>query len=370
MLQSSTVVLLLTCAAVVSPAGDDKTWDMDDWNWDPYQMFAEPKTAPAMLPGCHALKRRKPSGPPAAAPPGTTAPHQTMPGPQDAGGMLGTFPQHPQQQAMQAGGQPHTSGTLPGQYPHPYPQPGLHALQSNLAAPWQGTAADAGMSAGLMPAAPGAPGAPYGYGGMNVQGAAATPNMTPMQQQQPDWIHFPTACANASNAGGCRALSQMELLPTHHQAATAAAMHNTTRPPSAAGASAGMRPSSAAASSQQLLNNFLPPAASMEYGTHLVPPNQTCGAPATPAAAAANLQLPATASLLPTPSAESDISPRDCSAAAGSMGGETTVISEDVADDQKMICQVPGCGKDLTWLKDYHQRYRICDVHIRLPQVR
>ncbi|KAI8476194.1 MAG: SBP domain-containing protein, partial [Monoraphidium minutum] len=34
-----------------------------------------------------------------------------------------------------------------------------------------------------------------------------------------------------------------------------------------------------------------------------------------------------------------------------------------------MVCQVPGCGKDLTGLKDYHQRYRICAVHIRLPQV-
>lgn len=28
-----------------------------------------------------------------------------------------------------------------------------------------------------------------------------------------------------------------------------------------------------------------------------------------------------------------------------------------------------GCGKDLTALKEYHQRYRICEVHIKLPQV-
>ncbi len=28
-----------------------------------------------------------------------------------------------------------------------------------------------------------------------------------------------------------------------------------------------------------------------------------------------------------------------------------------------------GCGKDLSGLKEYHQRYRICEVHIRLPQV-
>ena len=31
--------------------------------------------------------------------------------------------------------------------------------------------------------------------------------------------------------------------------------------------------------------------------------------------------------------------------------------------------QVAGCGKDLSFLKDYHQRYRVCEVHIKLPQV-
>jgi hypothetical protein len=55
-------------------------------------------------------------------------------------------------------------------------------------------------------------------------------------------------------------------------------------------------------------------------------------------------------------------------------GGHDTAVSLGTgagADDKdKMSCQVPGCGKDLTGLKDYHQRYRICDVHIKLPQVR
>lgn len=46
------------------------------------------------------------------------------------------------------------------------------------------------------------------------------------------------------------------------------------------------------------------------------------------------------------------------------------VALHDVADDSGlMVCQVPGCGKDLTNLKEYHQRYRICDVHIKLQQV-
>ncbi len=47
------------------------------------------------------------------------------------------------------------------------------------------------------------------------------------------------------------------------------------------------------------------------------------------------------------------------------------VALHDVADDSGlMVCQVPGCGKDLSNLKEYHQRYRICDVHIKLQQVR
>ncbi|GMH42007.1 hypothetical protein BSKO_09926 [Bryopsis sp. KO-2023] len=46
----------------------------------------------------------------------------------------------------------------------------------------------------------------------------------------------------------------------------------------------------------------------------------------------------------------------------------TPILSSDTSG-LKMICQVAGCGKSLEDLKDYHQRYRICDVHIKLPQV-
>jgi len=49
---------------------------------------------------------------------------------------------------------------------------------------------------------------------------------------------------------------------------------------------------------------------------------------------------------------------------AGSRGGRRR------GGGGKMICQVPGCGKELAGLKDYHQRYRICALHIKLPQVR
>ncbi len=34
-----------------------------------------------------------------------------------------------------------------------------------------------------------------------------------------------------------------------------------------------------------------------------------------------------------------------------------------------MLCQVPGCGRDLFRSKDYHQRHRICEQHFKAPQV-
>jgi hypothetical protein len=34
-----------------------------------------------------------------------------------------------------------------------------------------------------------------------------------------------------------------------------------------------------------------------------------------------------------------------------------------------LVCQVPGCGRDLSRSKDYHQRHRICEQHFKAPQV-
>lgn len=51
----------------------------------------------------------------------------------------------------------------------------------------------------------------------------------------------------------------------------------------------------------------------------------------------------------------------DTAVSLGAGGGE---------ERERLLCQVPGCAKELAGLKDYHQRYRICDVHIKLPQVR
>lgn len=42
-------------------AGDDKTWALNDWDWDPFSLSAQPMAAPDCF-GCQALKRRKQSG--------------------------------------------------------------------------------------------------------------------------------------------------------------------------------------------------------------------------------------------------------------------------------------------------------------------
>lgn len=112
-------------------------------------------------------------------------------------------------------------------------------------------------------------------------------------------------------------------------------------------------------------------------------PQHPCGDPAAAAAAAAAAavqQQPAGAargrkrggaagSSSPTTSTISV--QRDAAINAAALAAmEQSGVLEEGDDPQKMVCQVPGCGKDLTGLKDYHQRYRICAVHIRLPQVR
>jgi hypothetical protein len=65
--------------------------------------------------------------------------------------------------------------------------------------------------------------------------------------------------------------------------------------------------------------------------------------------------------------AESDAA---AAAAAAVAAGVPVLPGPDEGGEQKLVCQVPGCGRDLQGLKEYHQRYRICDVHIKLPQVR
>jgi hypothetical protein len=94
-----------------------------------------------------------------------------------------------------------------------------------------------------------------------------------------------------------------------------------------------------------------------------------------PGAAAAAAETPSTVGPqqgLPTPVFAGVDAAADSAAAAAACGEAAVTIGDggDGDGDQRLVCQVPGCGKDLAGLKDYHQRYRICDTHIKLPQVR
>jgi hypothetical protein len=46
---------------LIASAGDEHTWELDDWNWDPFALAAAPRDshAQAAAPCCQALKRRK-----------------------------------------------------------------------------------------------------------------------------------------------------------------------------------------------------------------------------------------------------------------------------------------------------------------------
>lgn len=36
---------------------------------------------------------------------------------------------------------------------------------------------------------------------------------------------------------------------------------------------------------------------------------------------------------------------------------------------EALVCQVPGCNADLSGLRDYHQRYKICEVHVKVDHL-
>lgn len=61
------MVYFIIHTQVLMCAGDEQTWDMVDWNWDPYNLSAVPKEANTAAPCCQALKKRKVADQPTAA---------------------------------------------------------------------------------------------------------------------------------------------------------------------------------------------------------------------------------------------------------------------------------------------------------------
>ena len=175
-----------------------------------------------------------------------------------------------------------------------------------------------------------------------------------------------SAAAAAAMAAmpGCNPLMGLDL------SAMAAMQQQQSAAAAAAGDSMSVAESGSASDSGLHLQSAAAAAAAMQRAGSSLNPLMMPNAAAAAAAAAA--ETPSTFGPqggLPPPG----FGDAAAAAAAGdSAAAAAAVTIGDGCDgdgDTKMVCQVPGCGKDLTHLKDYHQRYRICATHIKLPQV-
>ncbi|KAF6254109.1 hypothetical protein COO60DRAFT_1703503 [Scenedesmus sp. NREL 46B-D3] len=437
--------------------GDDQTWEMEDWNWDPYNILAEPKEGSSPVRRtCQSLKRHKADHRPtqqqqqlSAAGCGSAA----APGQQLGGCHAGmTLPQQlsrrdacgmPQPQQQQMGmfqgllANDFSSSAWSQQLQQPTTMTPMQQQQQQQMQQQQQQqqAIEAQLVPGMQPA-----GAAFGAGGAccgsNAAAAAAawsqpcqqglpgagrqcqalagglpfqTPaNMTLLQQQQQQQAGM---CANPGTAapapaagflGGAGSLhhamstSHMELgtmlQQQQQQAGVVAGLARAQSQPApasaaAAASSGGVDSSSAAESAsdglasahqQQQLHQgaAAPQPVMMHAGPNAAAEAAAMGSPSTLTSAGQQLQQHmAQAGLQATPGAgaamtgESDAAAAGAAAAAAAAAGVPVLPGADEGGEQKLVCQVPGCGRDLQGLKEYHQRYRICDVHIKLPQV-
>jgi hypothetical protein len=50
-------------------------------------------------------------------------------------------------------------------------------------------------------------------------------------------------------------------------------------------------------------------------------------------------------------------------------GGREREAKRARADDGEVRCQVEGCGLDLSRVKEYHRKHRVCEAHTKSPRV-
>lgn len=290
--------------SVPASAGDDKTWQLDDWHWDPFEVEAQPKGVPS-IGSCHALKRPRLAGS----------------GEGDAG--THSLPSILQPPPLSAAAVP---AALVAAAPALAQPQALHACcyQFHVAMPGAQQAAPLQQPAGFMQLLE--CGQAPAVAAAAMPGAAAPVHML----QQPVW-HM---------GGGCSSMPAQHIPHQLHAHGCNAHM--------------GVAPL------------LLASGALLPFAPQLAPMGAACPdslAAATPSPDCASTRLAALSST-------SGAAAAGAAPDAASVGGADAAPlpgGEDPAD--KMVCQVAGCCKDLSALKDYHQRYRICDVHIRLPQV-
>ncbi|KAG2485925.1 hypothetical protein HYH03_015369 [Edaphochlamys debaryana] len=401
--------------------GDDQTWAVEDWNWDPFNMFAAPKEVPNVA-CCQALKRRKmaehtaTSGAPvaqqqqhAACAPGHGA-HggASRPAAGAAGACCSALQGHNAQQAVAGPLQtalqgmmqkPETCGGAsmachgpmlapPPPMPvaaqvaaagGPHMQMGMGMGQAHMAWPGMPDLSNPGsVAAAAAAAAAAAPNffggggqlAAMGWGaqamalqmpGLGLPGfpghAQCAPAMAMPAMQGPTSGIFNQQASIAVPS----ALPSPALGSTNDTTSLQASADNA-KPPCCSG-NRNMGPTCSGGRQQADSSNKAPPPAPKGQHGH--------GHHGGPAAIAGEMSDFA----ISDSEDEEEVARRAPAPARGpAQAPQHPVLGDvvalnDVYDDGLMVCQVPGCGKDLTNLKEYHQRYRICDVHIKLQQV-
>jgi SBP domain len=326
--------------------GDDQTWAIDDWSWDPYQLLAEPRAGSPGTGICTQPTAKR-----------ARLQERGQRGDGRRGGTLGTTAGCHAASAL--------AGALqPQQLQLPLPQQ-LVGVGEGCEAPllpssFQVLLAEGGGDASSSLAA-------AAWGGVGVP----TPGGVGGAQQVPPTIATGVAaCSGGAAPHACQALAYgLPFLQAGSEVVGAGVpvggcsgvvLHGTHHRGSGAGAAAGPDCSSVADSGSEGTAQHMAAAqlaAAMACAPH---PAHATGAPCA--------IVPA--ECVASPSSMASAGGHGC--AAGPAGGEDNG-GEDGGDNDDhgrlLVCQVPGCGRDLAGLKEYHQRYRICDTHIKLPQV-
>ena len=61
--------------------------------------------------------------------------------------------------------------------------------------------------------------------------------------------------------------------------------------------------------------------------------------------------------------------PAEVSTSGSDEQGDNAGSKRNTRSDGPVMCQVDGCVTDLTGLKEYHNRYKICQYHLKIPSI-
>jgi len=384
--------------------GDAQTWSLDDWSWNPYDLETQPRAQadPSLTP---AAKRHKADGTAAAAAAAAAAAMSAAPN-------CCSTPTPAAAAAAAAAAQQHAASLA-----HPFGSfQGLLA-GNDMAAAAQFAWAQQMQQAQLMQQQHGSNAAAAGSCiGSNGAGPAPLRHCQALANGLP-FLAQPNAAAAAGQfccppgpmaaAAACGSMAATAAPPQSTAAAAAALSVASLQSPSGhqlLGLDLSALPMQQAAAAAAAavgggaggdITSVAESGSASDSGLHMHAATSAAAAAAAAAAAMNPLLLPNAAaamaappaaaetpstvgpsSALPPPGFAADLiaaaaADSAAAAAAAAEGGAAVMLGEagEGEGDQKLVCQVPGCGKDLSHLKDYHQRYRICDTHIKLPQV-